>query len=105
VPEELGFQQRIGQGAAVDRHEGVFRTRAQSVNSQTQELLSRAALPLNEHSALAAGHFRENRQEFHHGGGFGHDVSKLILACDFPAKLFDQTEIQDCLHSANPGPP
>ncbi len=55
VPEELALEQRLGQRAAVDRHEGPRRARAGPVDGARHDLLAHARLARDEHRACFVG--------------------------------------------------
>ena len=66
VAEELGFEQDLRHGAAVDHHEGLVATRACPVDRARQHFLARAALTGDEHSRIRAGdHVRLAEALFH----------------------------------------
>ena len=56
VPEQLGFQQGVGQGAAIHRHKRPVTPRRKVVQGPGHKLLACSARPLDEHRALALGH-------------------------------------------------
>src|SRR5581483_1774253 len=47
VPEQLRFEQRLGQRTAVERHKRAARTRAEAVNRPRDQLLASARLAVN----------------------------------------------------------
>ena len=59
VAEELGLEQRLGQRAAVDRHERPIRSVAVLMDGARDELLARAALADDEHRRIGRGGVRD----------------------------------------------
>ena len=55
VAEQLGFEQRLGQGGAGDRDERLGRAVAGVVDGARDHFLAGAAFALNEHGAAQAG--------------------------------------------------
>ena len=55
VTEELRLQERVREGAAVDRHEGSLLARRKIVNRPGDQLLARAACTLDYHRTVAGG--------------------------------------------------
>ena len=53
MTEHFRLQQRIGQGAAINRNEGLVTTWAISMNRPGDQLLPGPALPLQQHRAPA----------------------------------------------------
>ncbi|ALC15448.1 hypothetical protein DSOUD_0660 [Desulfuromonas soudanensis] len=81
VPHQLAFKKRLGDGGAVDGHEGFVGPGAFVMNGLGDQLLAGAALPLNQDGAgIAAGDL------FHHGQYGVHvavgadDVADAVLA-------------------------
>ena len=56
VTEQLGFEQRVGQRRAVDRHERAVGARTAVVDGTGDQLLPRPALPGDQHGRLGARH-------------------------------------------------
>ena len=56
VPEELALEERLGDGAAVDRDERPRRARGLVVDQPRDPLLARAALAGDEHGGIDLGH-------------------------------------------------
>ena len=63
VAEELGLEQGLGQGRAVDGHEGPLPARRAVVDGAGGQLLAGPALALDEHAGRAVGHLPD---EGHH---------------------------------------
>ena len=55
VTEQLALEETLGQSAAVDRHERATRPGARLVDGPCNQLLARAGLPLDQHSAPGRG--------------------------------------------------
>src|SRR5690606_33994432 len=55
VAEELRLEERLGDGRAVERHEGRLRPRGERVDGLRELSLARAALAGDEHGRLRAG--------------------------------------------------
>jgi hypothetical protein len=68
VPEQLTFQQRLGQRRAIDLDEGLSGSGALLVNCACHELLAGAAFAAHEHQRAAGGCAVEQRHRFGHGG-------------------------------------
>ena len=56
VAEQLAFEQRLGQGGAVDLDERLVRPQAVVVDGVGDEVLARAALAADQHGRVAVGH-------------------------------------------------
>ena len=88
VTEEFGFEHVLGNGGAVDRHEGTLGTVAGVVDGAGQQLIAGAALALDEHAHVAAGNAPRLLQELLHGAALADDrlapavVLRLFLAVD-----------------------
>jgi hypothetical protein len=54
VPEELGLEQRFGNGGAVDGHEGLAVDARMMMDAAREQLLSRACLAANQDGGAAA---------------------------------------------------
>jgi hypothetical protein len=75
VPEELGFQQRLGQRGAVDRYERPAGTRALIVDHPHHELLPGAALSVDEDGRVQRSHTRGEFEDILHGSAAGNELS------------------------------
>src|ERR1700712_1045480 len=62
VTEQLTLHQRLWNGAAVDRDEGLVAARAVLVQRARDQLFAGAALTLNEHRGAVVGHFADQAQ-------------------------------------------
>src|SRR5258706_15449121 len=80
VAEELAFQQRLGNRAAVDRDEGLVGARARAVDRAREELLAAAAFALDEDARVARGDALGFREEVLHQRGTRDDVLAPQLA-------------------------
>src|SRR5215467_1862679 len=76
VTEQLALQQGLGDGAAVDGHEGTGVPWAVGVHGTRHQLLARAALPLAEDGGVGLGHALDHREDVAHLRGRAQDVSE-----------------------------
>src|SRR5918994_4669112 len=56
MTEELGFEQLLGNGGAVDRGKAALAARAHAVDGTGNDLLAGTALAGNEHGRVVTGH-------------------------------------------------
>ncbi len=68
VPEELALGERLGDGGAVDRHEGTCGAAAEGVHGARHHLLAGAGLALDQHVGLGAGGGAHQLPHLLHGG-------------------------------------
>jgi hypothetical protein len=87
VPEQFGFDQRLGQGRAIHHHQGLVPARAQAMQAFGDEFLAGAALADHQHRTIerrrAAGAF----ERFQKGRRLADDVDSAFhaeLLADFP---------------------
>ena len=73
VAEELGFEQRIGNGGAVDGDKRPVRARAQRVQRARKQFLAGAALAFEQHRRVGAGRALDLLRHVPHHGGFADD--------------------------------
>ena len=66
VAEQLGFEQRLGQRRAVDRHERRRRARALIVDHPDDELLAGAALAVDQDGRVERRHARRQLEHLLH---------------------------------------
>ena len=66
VAEELALQQTLGEGAAVDPHEGARTSRRELVDRPRDELLSGACFAEQQHRGIGAGHAAGGRVDLEH---------------------------------------
>ena len=78
VSEELALEQRLGDGAAVDRDEGPGRARGLLVDEPRDPLLARAALAGDEDGGIDLGHAARQVHELPHRGALGDDPQRLL---------------------------
>jgi hypothetical protein len=76
VPEELCFEQRLWNRAAVERHEPVAAPRTVVVNGPCRELLAGAGFPRDQHGA------RRRRDGFEQLKQVAHDTAAANQAVD-----------------------
>ena len=67
MAKELTFQQRLRERGAVDGDEGAVAQRAVVVDGLRHELLSRAALPANQHRTGGVGNSADEGKDLLHG--------------------------------------
>ena len=72
VAEELRLEERLGEGAAVQGHEGMALARAAGVEGAGHQLLAGAALAGDEHRGGAVGHRVDHPRHLAHGRGVAH---------------------------------
>ena len=100
VAEQLGFEQGVGQGAAVDGHERPVTARAEVVQGAGEQLLAGAGLALDEHGGVAFGDLRQDgEQPTHQVTGTDH-VALALVAAQFAAQLVDHGVVAEGLHPA-----
>jgi hypothetical protein len=101
VPEQLRFEQGVGQRPAVDGHEGTVPTGAQAVNGARHQLLAGAGLALDQDGAFALRDAGERLDEPPHGRAAADDVPDLEAPPGLSAQLLDQAEIAEGLGAAH----
>ena len=78
--EELGFDQVLGDGAAVDRHEGAARAVAAFVHRTGHQLLAGPRFAQDEHRRHAGGHLFDAVTDLFHAGRAADDASQRLHA-------------------------
>ena len=81
MAEQLALQQRLGERAAVDGHEGVEAPRARGVNGASHELLARAALAGDEHRGVGRPDGLDRGVELLHGRAVADDLGRMHGLC------------------------
>ena len=79
MAEQLAFDERFGQGAAIDRHERLAGPRALVVDGAGDQLLAGAGFAQDEHGGLRWGDFGDQRADALHAG----------RGADQPRRAFD----------------
>ena len=74
VTEQLGLEQRLGDGATVDGYEGARLSRAVRMDGLGEEFLTGAALTLDEHRRIRLRHARDGGEDLAHGRRGAQDV-------------------------------
>ena len=74
MAEELSLHQRRDQCAAVDWHKWTFASCAAEVDSASNQLLSSAAFPEDQHGMNVSSHFADNLVQLPHHGCLSHDA-------------------------------
>ena len=78
VAEQLALEQRLGDGAAVDRDERPGRARRLVVDEPRDPLLARAALAGDEHGGVDLGHPARQVHDLPHRAALGDDPQRLV---------------------------
>ena len=66
VAEQLGFQQRVGNGRAVDHHQRLVAPRTDQVQFLGHQVFARAAFAQHQHRGVARSHHARQRVGPHH---------------------------------------
>ena len=102
MPEQLVFDEVLGERGAVDGDERAFRIRAEAVQLAGDELLSRSALSYDEHGARNLGHARDRVLEPLHGRARAHErrlaVEALAQGGDLAREPLSLQRLLDLLH-------
>ncbi len=69
VPEEFGFQQRLGNGRAIDGDKRLAAARREPVQRLGHQFLARARRPLDQHRRHARSHQPHAAADLEHAGG------------------------------------
>ena len=87
VTEELRLEQRLGDGAAVDRHEPLRAPRAVVMNGVRDELLAGAGFAGDEDRAARLRHRLEQREQLLHRGALADDALELVPLFELLAQV------------------
>src|SRR5690606_29919731 len=79
ITEELGFQERLGDRAAVERDEGARRAVALRMDQPGDDLLPRPALAGDEHGRRVRRHLARELERLLHGGRLRDDLTEPAL--------------------------
>ena len=79
VAEELGLQQGVGDGHAVDDHKGLLRAGAVLPQGAGHQLLARAGLPAHQHQRLCRRGAANGLEDLLHGAALAHQGVALRL--------------------------
>ncbi|MCY1536507.1 hypothetical protein D9M68_719670 [compost metagenome] len=79
MAEELGFEQGLGDGAAVDRDERPPGARAGPVDRARQHLLARAAVAAQQHAGVGLGDHAGLGQQIGHAVGAADDLGAPLF--------------------------
>ena len=82
--EQLRFEQRVGDGAAVDRHEGLLVPRAPAVDRPGDQFLAGAALAGDQHIAFACRRLLDEPEDLLHGRAVADDLVEAVLVAQDP---------------------
>ena len=80
MSKQLGFQQCLSQGAAVDRHERSGAPRAVRMNSTGDQFLAGAALTLQQYRTFRLGDSGNGFVDGHHGRAASHEIIEPVAA-------------------------
>ena len=80
VAEQLALQQGVGQGAAVDRHEGAVFSGGEGVDGPRHQLLAGATLSGDEDGGAGGGDGAHHVEERDHGRGDADDLLQAVAA-------------------------
>ncbi len=87
MAEELAFQQGLGEGRAVDRHEGAGAVdRRGLMEGPRQLLLAGAGLALDQHGGRGLRHVANQLEDLEHLRALAHDVHKLVAFHELSAQ-------------------
>ncbi len=84
MAEEFAFDQLLGDGGAVDFHEGLLGAQAEQVQGVRHQFLSRPAFAENQHPAVGGSRQRQLLAQRLHGDAVADDP---VLALQFFAQL------------------
>ncbi len=98
MAEQLGLEQRLGQGRAVHRHERAVGARARVVDGPGDQLLARARLALDEHGGVQPGHARDQLVDLRHLVRLAHQrvdaLPRLQLLAELPVLAGEPPRLQ-----------
>ncbi len=80
VTKQLGFEQGLGQGGAIDRHEGLGRSRRALVDGACDQLLAGTRLAHYQHGRGRGGDACDQLVDIEHALALAFDVGDLALA-------------------------
>ena len=78
VSEEFGFEQRFGDGTAIERDEAIGLARAVVMDGAGDDFLARSRFSCNQNRAARRGHSLKQMKQFLHGTAPAKDSAKLI---------------------------
>ena len=87
VAEKLRFEQRFGDGAAIERDEPVHPPRAVVVNRSGDHFLARAGLARDENRAVRSGDRLDELQQTHHRPTLSDDPVEAIAFVELRAQI------------------
>jgi hypothetical protein len=79
VAEQLGFEQRFGNGAAIDRDEGLVGAGAGAVDGARQQFLAGARVAAQQHRGVRLGDHARLGQQLRHAIAAAHDLGAPAL--------------------------
>ena len=83
VAEQLAFQQRGGQGAAIAGHQRMVLAAAEAVDRPDEHLLAGAAFAGQQHGAVGGGHAAGQGENPLHGPAFADDPLEALVDFQF----------------------
>ena len=104
VSEELGFDEGLGDGAAVDPDEWSVAARPHVVDRPGDQLLAGAGFALDENGGVASGDEGQEIPNPAHGGALGDDVTDPIAALELAPENAQLGEIAEHLDPADDRP-
>ena len=87
VAEELGFEKRFGNGAAVDRDEAVLPARAAVMDGPCDDFLPRPRFTRDEYGAARAGDRFEQLEEPRHRAALADDAFEPVALVELRAQI------------------
>ena len=85
VAEQLGLEQGVGEGRAVDRHEGAVGPGAGVMDGAGHQLLPRPALARHQHGGLGGGHLGGPGERLAQEGGAAEDLGEVVAGVELGA--------------------
>ncbi|OQB42330.1 MAG: hypothetical protein BWY09_00450 [Candidatus Hydrogenedentes bacterium ADurb.Bin179] len=101
VAEQFTFQERVGQGAAVDGDKGTFGAPAHAVDGASQQFLAGAGLALDQDAAVAGRDLGEHVEKTAHQIAAADHVPDLKTSGDFLAQFFHQAQVAESFRAAD----
>jgi hypothetical protein len=104
VPEQLRFQQGVGQGSTVDRNKRPFATGTQFVEGAGDEFLAGAGFAGDQYGAGAGRDRREDFEDVLHARTVADQVADPEVSFQFPPQRLDFTQVPESFGSADDAP-
>ncbi len=87
VAEELALEERVGERAAVLRHEAALLARARIMDGARDEVLARAGLAGEQHRRVGLGDLLHHVEDALHGGARAHQLVEAVAALHLAAQV------------------